>query len=79
MDIKWRETPRDIIEYIARFVDDIDVRLAMKARSRKLINVPTINFPKTLTEMWFRDDAWFAVVCVDDPMYHTRKWCSSRS
>ena len=77
MDQIWTNTPTDIIENISQFVDDIDVRRAMGGRPRKLKNVPCIQFPKTMTEMWFRDDgSWYAVVCIDDPCYLTRKWVS---
>ena len=76
----WRETSTDVIEYIANFVDDIDVHRAMHGRPRKLTHpLPDINFPKTPTEMWFREDgSWYAVVCVNEPAYHTRVWVRSR-
>jgi hypothetical protein len=76
MEILWRETPTDIIEYVARFVDDIDERRAMGGRPRKLPRpLPDINFPKCHTEMWFRDDgSWFAVICINELGIHNRKW-----
>jgi hypothetical protein len=77
MDTVWRETPTDIIENIARFVDDIDVRRVMGARPRKLINPPHINFPRTISEMWFREDGtWFAIYSVGE--YSNRKMHNSR-
>lgn len=78
MDPCWHGTPPDIVEYIARYVDDIDSRRAMGARPRKLTHVPGINFPKTNSEMWFRDDgSWFAIYSAGD--ISDRKMHNSRS
>jgi len=77
MNPVWTKTPTDIIEHISRFVDDIDARLVMKARPRKLVNPPHINFPTTISEMWFREDGtWFAIYSVGE--YSNRKMHNSR-